>query len=827
VENVTARLTTQSSNITCINDATAKFGRINVLASVNNGATGTNDPIRFTVANVNRAAVSDILQAQFVVTVSGTAILSDGSKVPIEGTAVPQALTLDLDLDVNGAAPPAATATKAFSFEPAQYGTDAAWNADWAHSFVANAPGLHCQYTNPSNPGARPAPAGCFLRQDTGTAVPDDWHLHSNISVTPGPPPDGGRDSGSPGICLGGGTPGGPCGSDLDCHGKCAGGAVPGEFCDFTGVGECRGACSLNTNIRCDFNTDCSVLGLGKCTSPAPGTCTNPVPGTCSGLGDSCMHMGFHGGPTVAYDTIHLDNITYAYYKPTLQIGLGRTGTDPRPTLDFWQQMSLSDDRLFTNLFPPYTLDAGVLYVLVDRNSNGIQETGPPTDPTKDGWWEKAVPFYGAPTQQRFPAGNCTYDPIDDGNNENDISDASPTFVFTSAGTVFGPSSTCFPEFVYGCAGDTQDPPYDPFQGQVVPSANCFPEVAASGVQIYREGTGPGRWIEAKVDLYPYRGRQIWFRFLASTFQVGFGIWTEVFGGPFGGNRDDGWFIDDISVTGINSAAFTLKADTDAPPASSCPNPSTCLPITARLSGSTFPTRTDNVDNDGDATTDESDEGGFTTVLSDAPLRNVLLNGQDLANPTTTAGCLNGVLQYRFSIDGNVDGITDPGEIFRDWTEDPHATANPAQSSTVAMDVRCSALQSCVGRTTLNVVINDTPYLTFVDKDNIKWSATTGASTYDVATQQGPGGTGLPGDTTGTSAATWLGGGGYFDTMTCNINSQAGTTRSIAAQGAPLAGRFDLWLVRKHGGSWEEVGSTPFGTVTRDTVMADTTPVCP
>jgi hypothetical protein len=103
--------------------------------------------------------------------------------------------------------------------------------------------------------------------------------------------------------------------------------------------------------------------------------------------------------------------------------------------------------------------------------------------------------------------------------------------------------------------------------------------------------------------------------------------------------------------------------------------------------------------------------------------------------------------------------ITDPGEVFRDWTEDPHATANPAQSSVVAMDVRCSTLQSCVGRATLNVVINDTPYLTFIDKDNIKWTATTGASTYDVATQQGPGGTGLPTDTTGTSAATWLGGG--------------------------------------------------------------------
>src|SRR4030095_3036212 len=146
-----------------------------------------------TVANVNRAALSDILQAQFTVTVTGTAILADGSKVPVEGTAVPQNFTLDLDIDVNGAAPPPATSSKTFSFEASQYGTDASWNVDWTHNFVANGPGLHCQYNNPSNPGARPAPAGCFLRQDTGTAVPDDWHLHSTISDNP--PPDGGRAS--------------------------------------------------------------------------------------------------------------------------------------------------------------------------------------------------------------------------------------------------------------------------------------------------------------------------------------------------------------------------------------------------------------------------------------------------------------------------------------------------------------------------------------------------------------------------------------------------------------------------------------------------------
>jgi hypothetical protein len=52
------------------------------------------------------------------------------------------------------------------------------------------------------------------------------------------------------------------------------------------------------------------------------------------------MHMGIHQTSNVSCDTIRLNNITYATYKPTVQVGLGRSGTDPRPTLDFWQQLS-------------------------------------------------------------------------------------------------------------------------------------------------------------------------------------------------------------------------------------------------------------------------------------------------------------------------------------------------------------------------------------------------------------------------------------------------------------------------------------------------------
>ena len=87
---------------------------------------------------------------------------------------------------------------------------------------------------------------------------------------------------------------------------------------------------------------------------------------------------------------------------------------------------------------------------------------------------------------------------------------------FATVGLPIGPSSTCYPEFVWACAGDTSDPPYDP-NTSIAPSYACFTEVDPSGNPVVRKGNFPadsGRWIESKFDLYRYRGRQIWVRFL-------------------------------------------------------------------------------------------------------------------------------------------------------------------------------------------------------------------------------------------------------------------------------------------------------------------------
>lgn len=824
VDDVRVRISSQSAEIACINDPTAAYGRINALCPnpVDCPSVGGNlDALQFTVANVNRTTLNSVKQATITVTITGTSLLPDGTKVPIEGTSTPQNFTFDLDLD-SSTAPPVATTTKIYSFESSQYATGAAWDADWFHTFVSDHDGLHCQYNDPSGALARSAPVGCFLRQDPGTQVPDDWHLHA--TVTGGLTADGGRDSGSPGTCSGGKTPGGVCSQNQDCFGGCTG-AHAGANCNVnadctgtcsndalvncTGASRCR-FCNNDHSITCVTSSACSAVG-GSCgtagTCNGIGTCTNPAPGTCAGVGSACMHDGAHLG-AFQLDAVHLDNIFYTHLRVPVQIGLGRPGTDDPPVLDWWQQVSLIDDRNFSNLSPPYTLGRGVAHILTDRNNNGVIDLGPPTDPLKDGFWEKVKPYFGAPRQQSFPAGNCTYDPDDDGNNEDDLDND-----LTFNNRAKGPSSTCFPEFVWACVGDTIDPAdVNPSLGNVAPTAICFPEVDSNDAPIVRQGTGRGRWVEAKVDLSKYKGRKIWFRYLETELQFGTAFLFDPTTG-LGGSRDNGWYVDDIHITGT-SAPFALKADTDTPPTSSCPsvlcgNPDALVP---RFTGSTYLTLHDGTDNDGNGVTDEPDEGASVTVQSDAPLRNIDLNGQDTPNSATSGTCINGVLQYRYWADRDGNGTFKPdnSELIRDFLENPRATANSLCTEHIKMDVRCSsAPAACApGPADLLVVVSGKigpmNSVRIPSLGTMTWSLTenTQASGYDVAYKR------ISTALFDGDFSTFASPAGGACPAACNL---PGASYNIGCKPTLPVGSTDMWLVRSRGGlwvsSWDEGGS--------------------
>lgn len=201
------------------------------------------------------------------------------------------------------------------------------------------------------------------------------------------------------------------------------------------------------------------------------------------------------------------------------------------PTLTFKHQVSLADSRAFA-LNPRETYDRGVVMAQV------ADDLGLPAGP-----WVKLDPWLNPYDQQHSKRIlNCAYDPADDGTTEDDyFSPADPD-------RRLGPSSTCFPEWIYADQGETSQP----FAAANVGLAD------GPGLQGL---WGIGTWIEARFDLSQFRGRQIRVRFLASTTNtLDFETWEEIFGfNPNSG--DDGWWIDDVEVLGAIDTPATVTVD--------------------------------------------------------------------------------------------------------------------------------------------------------------------------------------------------------------------------------------------------------------------------
>jgi hypothetical protein len=137
---------------------------------------------------------------------------------------------------------------------------------------------------------------------------------------------------------------------------------------------------------------------------------------------------------------------------------------------------------------------------------------------------------------------NCSFDPVDDGNDEEDFFDpADPT-------RRFGPSSTCWPERGFVDQGDT----FSPFDPQNLGDAD--------GPGLEGE-VGAGTWVQPIFDLSRYRGRRVQLRLLQTGIQFIAPTWEDTFSfNPTA--RDDGWFVDDITVTDTLVQAADLTVDT-------------------------------------------------------------------------------------------------------------------------------------------------------------------------------------------------------------------------------------------------------------------------
>jgi len=203
------------------------------------------------------------------------------------------------------------------------------------------------------------------------------------------------------------------------------------------------------------------------------------------------------------------------------------------PELSFKHQISFLDER---------TLNAEVGHS-VDRAVVMVQTADDVDDPTS--YWIKVYPhrnLYDQKAADNFV--NCIFDPTDDGSDEDDFFDP------TDPNRMFGPASTCGIDPVFAFLGSTSTGGLGNAEGP-----------ALSG------SMGTGIWVESRFDLSRWRGQRIRLRFLVTGLKLaGTDTWAD-FG--VSDERDDGWWIDDVTVTNTLSTPAVPAVDA---------NPNTDLP---------------------------------------------------------------------------------------------------------------------------------------------------------------------------------------------------------------------------------------------------------
>ncbi len=554
VDDLTATLGTNSPNIACITRSTINVGSLAAGALSN---LATTPAFQFKVANVNRANVSDTLQATFVITMRSNRF-----------DALTRATTITLDLDLN-ATGTATTSPFVESFETNGAGGIGQFfklsNLDQNKHSELLSDGYRCQYNDPFGLNTNSAgETDCFLGFTTdGTANLNDWHVHTSA-------------------------------------------------------------------------TGASGAGMGRAFS-----------------GAKSAHWGVHNvassptGDTYRFKQLDALETTNPVFLPVASAS---------PELNFAQQISLIDGT------------SGVGVTFGEAPDRAVVEVQAAVNGVPQGNWIKIYPYQNIYDEQGTDDfSNCTFDPVDDGNNEDSFFDP------TDPQRFYGPSSTCFPEFNFVRQGQTDyrkqfdvndignasDGPG--LQGcSSPPTAGCLP--ANTPVRIYN----PGTWVRPRFSLTGFAGRAIRIRFLVTTIEVG---QTQLAFNFFGRNDvvgDDGWYIDDIHIDQALATALTLAVDTANISANAIPC-GTCSGLTAGL------------------TATPSSVSGPGQVVS--------LDGKS----SSVTSCLNGILQYQFWVDANNNSVIgDAGDtLLRDFSDNPSIVDAPQATTAYGLVVRCSTSPSC------------------------------------------------------------------------------------------------------------------------------------
>ena len=449
--------------------------------------------------------------------------------------------------------------------------------------------------------------------------------------------------------------------------------------------------------------------GAGVPTSPDGGRAKS---------GTKSMYYGVFFNPPHTPFTTPLSTVESVYTPNPVNLGVGA------PELSFWHQISLSDHRYVSNP-DRRAVDRGVVQIQIADAAGNPSSNWMNLQAVQNAYDEQGADNFF----------NCMFDPLDDGNNEDDFFDP------TDPAREYGPSSTCFPEFAWAFMGSVEGPfsPLNTGHATTPPQASDAPSL------------GVGTWVESKVDLSQFQGRRARIRYLVTSIKASALTHAQQWGAtdPPPGTTDDGWWIDDVTITGTLANPAQLQNDTfvlgacssseqpcieqcrwSLAPCSAtdpcgagegdcvapCPEGETCTgpppecgPICTEVTANVF-VEPDQVLNPGSVSTPAP--GRVVSFNAAAPF-----DPETGAQPSSADACQGGVLQFRYCISGDPDG-GGPGEpdadcedssvdaILRSWTTNPVFTAAPQSTASFVVEVRCSTAPECLDSEKVEVIVS-------------------------------------------------------------------------------------------------------------------------
>ncbi|MFQ5720672.1 MAG: hypothetical protein ACE5IK_14125 [Acidobacteriota bacterium] len=535
LDGVTLTLRSSDPDVGCLVDARSRYGHLPFGQAVGNDPA---DPFRFVVGNVGRTSAQQVLQAHLDLGIRAHFTDSAGTRRQVLGLSVPRPIDLDLDLDVLGASPVAGDAA-------CQGGTLSGAICDTS----ADCPGGVCTLL----PATLQPAGGSPLAGRVGFFEGFEGAEREGGRAKAGGPIPETRFEHLPGLNAGGGFLERFVRDTLG-RGVLEGlspGSLPGTFPDIP-----EGSSAVDGS-RCQFNDPQGPNPTGRNESQCREWDGSDwkVTGSKAFTGARALRCGVFSD--VGLDTYHTNQLSAAF-TPPIHVGFGGGAL-----LSIEQIVSLADDRTF--FIPP----GGA----ADRAYVQVVEVDPDTGIPLRGW-EKLTAFQNGYRNQGVGPFfiNCMFDPYDDLFLRPGINSGASGSGPATPGTVIIPPS---PTTENVSSEDDYFDPNDPMR-QFGPSSGCFPAFVFAAMGSYngldpadagREEipgqpgeTGAGTWVNSIFSLDAYAGRTIRIRFVLTGIAISPGAsWASLFGNDLTGVR--GWNLDDVTVSGVTDGPATLVPD--------------------------------------------------------------------------------------------------------------------------------------------------------------------------------------------------------------------------------------------------------------------------